>query len=524
MRTILNWLRDVVTRTRLAAGVSVSMAFVVATIIYLRTMMPTVEWMDIAEFQTVTYVLGIAHPTGYPLYIVVGKVFGTLVPTGEWAGRMNLMSVLCTATAAALLVVLALRYEASPPIALAGALGFAFTLNTWKAAGHADPYTLTLLLGASLWLMTMRWADTGEPRRLWTIAFVSGVGLGSAMVLVMELPAIILYALLTQPRKFVAPKTVIVAGLLGVLGVVGIYAYLPLRAMMHPPLNYGNTSTWHGFRQVALAGQVGGFMSFLRWGSLTHFIENVPTQAVGWYRQWLGGGAEMVVGLLALIGLGALTIRDWRFALCVMLGIVSPMWTILTVFINETSHYLLISNWLLFFLAALGMQALVIAPIRRLSQTHLRHALSLIAGAAALILPYYLVEANWSLADMHEYRQDYLTMKQILSLLKPGAIVFSWWGPRTTLWYGQYFDGLRPDVEVVDTTAMADHGWVDETDGMRYYYGKRPVYTLPFFDQLARYKKKFHLHLVGDPNAFGGGLYEIDGLTADAIASTPPHK
>jgi hypothetical protein len=479
--------------------------------------------MDTGEFQTVTYVLGIAHPTGYPLYIIVGKVFGTLVPIGGWAFRMNLMSALCTAAAAALLAVLALRYEASPLVALPGALGFAFALNTWKAAGHADPYTLTLLIGASLWLMTLRWADSGERRRLWTIALVSGVGLGSAMVLVMELPAIILYALLTQPRKFAAPKTLIVAGLLGVLGVVGIYAYLPLRAMMHPPLNYGNTNTWHGFRQVALGGQVGGFASFLNWGTVKHFIGNVPAQAVGWYRDWLGSEVEVVVGSLALIGLGALTTRDWRFAFCVMLAIISPMWTVLTLFINDTTHYLLISNWLLFFLAALGMQALVIAPIRRLNHIHLRHGSSLIAGAAALILPYHLVRANWPVADMHEHREDYLTMKQVLPLLKPDAIVFAWWGPRTTLWYGQYIDGIRPDVEVVDDSAMADHGWVDETDGMMYYYGKRPLYTLPFSDQLERYKKKFHLHLVGDPNAFGGGLYEIDGPIGDLRQSRNPH-
>src|ERR1700722_2437593 len=111
------------------SAVTAAVAFLVVIAIYLCTMMPGPAFMDTGEYQTVTYVLGCAHPTGYPLYTMVGKLFGTLVPLGNWAVRMNLMSALSTAASAAMLVLLAMRYRVSGAVAVAASLGFAFTLN-----------------------------------------------------------------------------------------------------------------------------------------------------------------------------------------------------------------------------------------------------------------------------------------------------------------------------------------------------------------------------------------------------------
>ena len=83
--------------------IAAAVTFSAAMTVYLLTMMPGPAFMDTGEFQTVTYVLGVAHPTGYPLYTILGKLFGTLFPLGNWAFRMNLMSALSTAIAAAML-------------------------------------------------------------------------------------------------------------------------------------------------------------------------------------------------------------------------------------------------------------------------------------------------------------------------------------------------------------------------------------------------------------------------------------
>ena len=64
---------------------------------YAATAAPSVATLfdDSLEFQVVLPTLGIAHPSGYPLYTLLGKVFTLLIPFRDAAGRANLLSALC---------------------------------------------------------------------------------------------------------------------------------------------------------------------------------------------------------------------------------------------------------------------------------------------------------------------------------------------------------------------------------------------------------------------------------------------
>ena len=74
----------------------------VALAMYLRTMLPSTGFWDTGEAQTVPYTLSIFHPTGFPLYTLLGWAWSHLLPFGEVAWRMNLLSGVCVALAAGL--------------------------------------------------------------------------------------------------------------------------------------------------------------------------------------------------------------------------------------------------------------------------------------------------------------------------------------------------------------------------------------------------------------------------------------
>ncbi|MGH7814724.1 MAG: protein O-mannosyl-transferase family [Candidatus Binataceae bacterium] len=489
-----------------------AIAFAAAMLVYCHTMISGLCFLDNGEFQTVTYVLGIAHPTGYPLFVIVGKIFGTLVPIGEWAFRMNLMSVACVAAAVAILAILAVRFGASPAIAVAAALAFGFALDVWKASGHADPYTLTLLIGAVLWLLALKWAKTGKRRWLWTLALSSGVGLGSAAVLAMELPALVIYAIVAQPRKFFRPVTVIAAGFLGLFGVAGIYAFLPIRARMNPPLNYGDPRTWKAFRAVAMGAGVGETKDFLTWHGPIDALRNLH-YVLHWHREWMTLPGAVAIGVFALIGLAVLFRRDWRFGLGVTLGILIPSYAASVWWANDIGNYFLIPNWLALIAAAVGVQAAVIDQIGRLRARYLHRAVYLLAIVAVFWVPFHMFRINsrnGDIARMRGYRDGDILVRKVFSTVKPHAVIFSWWGPSTALWYGKFVDKLRPDVEIIDDTNLAAHGWTDATEGMAHYFGKRPIYTTPAGDEYQRYSRRFHMHLAADLGVFGQNLYEVD--------------
>ena len=73
--------------------------------IYIRTLAPSLLLGDSAEFQTLAVTLGMTHPTGYPVYLLLGKLF-TLLPVGTIPARVNLLSAVCGALALGLLYLL----------------------------------------------------------------------------------------------------------------------------------------------------------------------------------------------------------------------------------------------------------------------------------------------------------------------------------------------------------------------------------------------------------------------------------
>src|SRR5258708_36088461 len=73
------------------AGVAAVGVFAVAFVVYLRTLLPGPSFGDWAEMQFIPAQLGIPHPTGYPLYVLLGWLF-SLVPIGSWAYRADLLS------------------------------------------------------------------------------------------------------------------------------------------------------------------------------------------------------------------------------------------------------------------------------------------------------------------------------------------------------------------------------------------------------------------------------------------------
>jgi len=135
--------------------------------LYVRTAAPTVLTADSGEFQFVPYIAGIAHPTGYPLYTMLGWLWSHALPLGDVAYRMNLFSALWAALAVALLYltsVLFLRL-ASPNIpqgglyvsALVAAATLAVSQTFWSQAVIAEVYSLHAFFVVLVFYLLLRW-------------------------------------------------------------------------------------------------------------------------------------------------------------------------------------------------------------------------------------------------------------------------------------------------------------------------------------------------------------------------------
>ncbi|MDF1514974.1 MAG: DUF2723 domain-containing protein, partial [Anaerolineae bacterium] len=152
-------------RVKPKVKVSVLLAVVVPLLVYMTDISPYVGRADTFEFQVVAPQLGVAHPSGYPLYILIGKLF-SMLPFGTIAWRVNLSSSVLSACAAGIMVLILLeishllpwsveaRYRRGAALLTAWVLAFSPTL--WSRSIEAEVYALNaLLVTLVLWVSIM---------------------------------------------------------------------------------------------------------------------------------------------------------------------------------------------------------------------------------------------------------------------------------------------------------------------------------------------------------------------------------
>jgi len=298
------------TTTRPPYGYALATAVVVLAIYYV-TLGPTIAFWDTAEYIAAAKVLGIPHPPGNPLFVVMAHVFGLLPLAARYAERINLFAAVTSAAAAGLWFLIADRWlrsmvslrPARLAAAFAGVLVGATMWTVWnQSTVNEKVYTVSVLsLALVLWI-AVHWSDDqpGPHRDRWLILIAYIVTLSSTnhMMGVLAGPAVMVYVLWTDWREALRPwvlclgwftllavtgvwtevpsgsGTGVTVGLitvglvgwslyqdtsnprlwLGILAVVvGIslnYIFLPMRAAQFPPINEGEPTTWQALLDV----------------------------------------------------------------------------------------------------------------------------------------------------------------------------------------------------------------------------------------------------------------------------------
>lgn len=478
-------------------------------------LMPGVGYWDTAEFQTVPPILGTAHPTGYPTYVILGWL-GSIVlsPLGEAAFRMNLLSAIYIGIAAGVSVDLVRRLAGSALLGVVAGLALALTPIVWKVATHADPHALHLTLVAILLWLLVRWEEsrrTSHRADRWLIAaaVVTGLSIGNhSLTLLLGLP-VLLYVLAVEPDILGRGRFMAACALAVLVPAALVYLELPLRGGAVPWLEadlvYGSPDTLEGFLYVVTGEQFRG--------GIVDPFGNLPGKLVDLAE--LAGRELGPLAILVPVGLFVTAIRFPSYAL------LSGTAVAITCFFNaayvnaDIERYyvgpaLLAWTWL----AILGgtvVDGIAGTPeadswtasereaaaepsspdvraepadpaglvANRLSIDPWRLA-ALALAAALLVAPTAIAfPARATAVDRTGDRSAQLWLDDVLTLLEPNAVVVSWWSYSTSLWYAQHIEGRRPDVFVADDRTRLDQELGDITDVIDGSLAAgRPVYAI----------------------------------------------
>ncbi|HTP12182.1 MAG TPA: DUF2723 domain-containing protein [Bacteroidota bacterium] len=452
---------------------NVVFAFValIAFVVYRRTVCPTVSFTDSGELATVATTLGIAHPTGYPLWTLIGRI-ATILPFGaSEIVRLNALSGVMTALSVGLffkLVLLLLRArrvfrlsneaikQLQGPMVVPGtaaaALVFGFSSTIWAQSVEIEVYALHLflVLAATIFFVHGIEEQLDEPeilsKNLFFFSFVLGLAFANHMTTVLLAPAFLYLFFVSVGFKRRAWQIIVALVPFFVVGI-SLYLYLPVRSASGPLMDWGHPVTlerlwWH------ITGKQYQTWMFAGWPvvqkQLGYFFNNFPTEF-----QW-------VLVVLLLNGLVSLFKRSVRLLAFLMILFGTCVAYAVNYDINEIDPYFIVAYIACGAVIGFGMYA-VLRWMRNFPPSRLR----VLAAAFLVILPIVQVVNNRHQVDQSGNYQAEDFVQNAFSGLEPNAVVFSslWDYFVSPAYYEQIVLKKRADVVIVDRDLLQNRSW-----------------------------------------------------------------
>lgn len=503
-------------------------------LIYFLTLGDHVGRADTFEFQVVGPQLGIAHPTGYPLYILIGKLFSFL-PINSMAWRINLTSAVCATIALVLiyrLIVSLLKLSQHPersselaefdaqsmpggPPTLQRRVGYGQDADVatrlsaaiasialasssvfWSQAIIAEVYALNALFVAGIisvlvWLIQNKSTAVGGQRSaVYLLALTFGLALSHHLTIVILIPFIVLTLILVWPKLKLQHWLMAVGCLL-----IGLTPWLYV-LQRWPALHNGTPMALTEWTGWIFGQRFGGALSLSQWSDPTRWgiVSRIVLDQFG------------PLGLIgALIGLIVLFKRSWRVAL-ITFGIFAGyifyglVYNVPDVDVFIIPAFIIMSIWIgiaLYVLSFLTTRYLSRTPALQHAQrgASVTHYGSLITNHSIFLilfslLPITLIATNYPLVNQYGADADREAWgRYVLSLptpLRAALLVDS--EKIAPLYYLQVTEHIRPDLDIL---VLGDESLYREELDKRIAAGQ-PVYLARFLPNLP-----YHLRSLG---------------------------
>jgi hypothetical protein len=487
--------------------------FLVALVLYGWTLAPTVTLVDSGELIVVARFLGVAHPPGFPLWVMLAHL-ASLVPLGNIASRINFSSALFAALASAMLtlvvaelIMLASYVTAWRPrprkktprpsrgearyaiegetdegsgihrlLMLAPALGsgllMAFSRTLWSYATIAEVYTLNTLLILIVFFLMLRWrrcimADraraghnappiTAHDGFLYAAALVFGLALGVHHVTVaLMLPALGIIVYRTERLGFFASKRLLYAALVSFVALFAVYTYLPLAASRAPIISWGTPRSLEEIWWHITGRQYQVFFAFTPMTLGKQFLEfgRMALREFGW--SW----APLTLAL-GVAGFASVFKRDrttfWFLAFMVGANLAYALSYDIA---EDKDAYYLPAFISIAIAAGFGLRWLIQLCLSKPSQTKRAY---LAAVFPVLLASAIALAGNWPFNNRRHYFVAHDYVENLLSAIEPNGLLLTFdWQVASPMLYAQEVDQMRRDVKVIDVNLLRRSWYFD---------------------------------------------------------------
>jgi len=458
------------------------LAGIAVFILYLFTLAPTVIQLDAGELATVQALLGIAHPTGYPLFTMLGHLFLLLPLPFSIIYRANLLAALWTAGSVSVFIYTvklvidniaflkskknneekkktgkAKKEKKSSSVvmpkriiipelvkylsALFGGLLLATSKTFWFQSTSVEVYSLHLFV-ISVIIYTLLLAFTKSnnaesPKHYYWyfLAIALAFGFSNHMTTILILPAVAYLYFITFGFNFASFKRIALMLAIFFPLLISLYAYLPIRAGQSPILNWGNPVDLEKILRHISGKQYQVWLFSSTEAAkkqLSYFIENFPS--------------EFNIGLiLTFIGFFSAFIHGKKFFFFTLLTFLTTVLYSINYDINDIDSYFLLAYICVAFFISFGVLQIFLL----LKDRHLGYSLPIPLLIIFLLIQSYISFGKVNQHDIYLF-EDYT--KSALQSCKKDALVLSyqWDFLISPAYYLQQIENFRPDVHIID--------------------------------------------------------------------------
>ena len=459
-----------------AAGAGV---FAAALTTYVLTAPRSIASSDSAELTAAAASLGIPHPPGYPLYVLVGRLFAA-VPAGDMGFRLNLMSGVFGALAALAVYAIVLELTRHRISAAVAALSLAFSYHFWGQSLVAEVYTLdAALLGGLIYALCV-WERTRRPGALYAAFFLLGLALAHRTTSLFLVPPLIVWGLATGVYREPVPW---LRALAWMAPGLGLYLVLPILYVtnlgyiwnvgydLSGDPTYVDLTTFEGLKWYVTA-------EVFRPLAFAFGPGDAAREAVR-FAGWLWGEFAGAGAILGVVGAAIAYRRRRGFFYLTAGAFVLQAWFFINYRAVDKDQMFLATYLIWAVWVGLGVRQL-------LDLVGEGHAPSLAKPAArvlALALPVALFALNFSslqFPDAATVRED---ADQLFAEVPAETLVIGSWSDIAVLEYFQTVEDRRPDIALIGQWSLTE-GRLREL--IRTNIGERPVYLLQDVPALRR--------------------------------------
>ncbi len=453
--------------------------FFISLIFFFFTLCPTIYWEDSAAFVTAAATLGIPHSPGFPVYILLSKVF-TFIPFENVAWRVNFMSAFWGSLCLMLLFFILLKIETDfrkvkktgmgfRLITVSVALFFGFTTAFWAQTTRAEVYSLNLFFTLLVTYLLLFWHKQVKAhlpnsfRWLALIFFVLGLSLTNhSLLMVTLIPAFLYFVFATETNSFINKEKLLSLFILGVAGF-SVYLYLPIRSNLNPVLNWGKPGSlsemWSFITRSHDIGSTINLPTFSFFNNLKMILSFIVTQfyiplvilaVMGWVKIW--ESSRKLFSLLTAIFVLNLSVSAWAADFSTrnldLLGYLLPSLAMFTIFVSTGVNFIweIIYNWFKEFKIKVPNLAV----------------LSLI-----LIIPLFQFLKNYPQENKSRTTFAYDYASAIAETVQPNAIIFpADDNTLTTLWYLTLVDKNPKNLKIISTNSVAINSYIAQVQDL----------------------------------------------------------